>query len=190
MCKVPCSQCAQKSRSAVKCFQCSSVVDLSRQPFGPKETRVCHELSSASCYKDEGEIPRAASCASASLQRVKGFLVATRDRSRRTQCQAKKTGNIEKTIAKAKVGTQKAMVPRKLEHIALPHVWHSVQDAWQISPLCRMPVEWASVLDGTERFHDKHPAQRRMNSVKVGTKLVARAPKGTESKVCAKKIDV
>ena len=50
LCKVPCSQCAHKSRSPVKCFQCSSVVDLSRQPFGPKETRVCHELSSASCY--------------------------------------------------------------------------------------------------------------------------------------------
>ena len=50
LCKVPCSQCAHKSRSVVKCFQCSSVVDLSRQPFGPKETRVCHELSSASCY--------------------------------------------------------------------------------------------------------------------------------------------
>ena len=50
LCKVPCSQCAHKSRSVVKCFQCSSVVDLSRQPLGPKETRVCHELSSASCY--------------------------------------------------------------------------------------------------------------------------------------------
>ena len=44
LCKVPCSQCARKSRSVVKCFQCSSVVDLSRRPFGPKERRVCHEL--------------------------------------------------------------------------------------------------------------------------------------------------
>ena len=51
LCKVPCSQCAHKSTSVAKCFQCSSVVDLSRQPFSPKETRVCLELSSASCYR-------------------------------------------------------------------------------------------------------------------------------------------
>ena len=48
ICKVPCSQCAHKSRSVVKCFQFSSVVDLSRQPFGPKETRVCHAIGSTS----------------------------------------------------------------------------------------------------------------------------------------------
>ena len=43
--------CGHKSRSVVKCFQCSSVVDLARQPFGPKETRVRLELSSACCYR-------------------------------------------------------------------------------------------------------------------------------------------
>ena len=50
LCKVPCSHYAHKSKSVVKCFQCSFAVDLSRKPFDPKETRVCHELSSASCY--------------------------------------------------------------------------------------------------------------------------------------------
>ena len=36
----------------------------------------------------------------------KGCLVATKDRSGRAQCQAKKTGNIEKTIAKATVSME------------------------------------------------------------------------------------
>ena len=33
-----------------KCSQVFSELYLSRQPFGPKETSVCHELSSVSCY--------------------------------------------------------------------------------------------------------------------------------------------
>ena len=58
---------------------------------------------------------------------------------------------------------QKAMMPGRLEQIALSYVWQddvkaSVYNAWHISPLCRMLVERAFVLDGTERFHDKHLA--------------------------------
>ena len=41
---------------------------------------------------------------------------------------------------------------------------------------CRLPVEGASVLDGTERFHDTHRAATDEHNVKIGTKLVARAP--------------
>ena len=33
-----------------KCSQVFSELYLSRQPFGPKETSVCHELSPVSCY--------------------------------------------------------------------------------------------------------------------------------------------
>ena len=33
-----------------KCSQVFSELYLSGQPFGPKETNVCHELSSRSCY--------------------------------------------------------------------------------------------------------------------------------------------
>ena len=33
-----------------KCSQVFSELYLSRQPFSPKETSVCHELSSVSCY--------------------------------------------------------------------------------------------------------------------------------------------
>ena len=40
-------RCVHKPRSAVKCFQ--SYIS-SREPFGPKESSVRHELSSASCH--------------------------------------------------------------------------------------------------------------------------------------------
>ena len=57
-------------------------------------------------YKEENEeeVPRAASGASASLHRVKGFPVASKDRSERAQCEAKKTGKIEKKVAKSTGG--------------------------------------------------------------------------------------
>ena len=37
---------------------CSSVVDLSRQPFGPKETRVCHELSATETKRSFQHVTR------------------------------------------------------------------------------------------------------------------------------------
>ena len=63
------------------------------------------------------KVPRTASCASASLQRVKGFPVASKHRSERAQCQAKKTGKIEETVASATKCTGK----RKKKNNAVLH---------------------------------------------------------------------
>ena len=55
------------------------------------------------------------------------------------------------------------MVPRKARaHCSIVRlakdVKASVYEAWQKSPICRLMVEGAFVLDGTKRFHDKLPA--------------------------------
>ena len=82
----------------------------------------------------------------------KVFPVASKDRSERAQCQAKKTGKIEKTIAMATVCTRK----RENKQCSPPHrveakgkgayAWQndvkaSVYKAWQITPICRLLVE-------------------------------------------------
>ena len=79
---------------------------LNRKSSRAVKIRLGTSLSKEKKRRDKGEVPCAASSASASLQRVKGFPVATKDRSGRAQCQAKKTGNIEKTIAKATVNME------------------------------------------------------------------------------------
>ena len=49
----------------------------------------------------------------------------------------------------------------------------SVCNAWQISPICRLPVVGAFVLDGTKRFHDKPQGRSVMRDAKKGSVLQA-----------------
>ena len=95
--------------------------------------------------------------------------MATTDRSGRTQCQAKKTGNIKQTTAWARqehedekrssatCGGKKQGCLGSEEPIVPSYVWQndvkaSVDNTWQISPLCHMLLVRAFVLVGTN--HD------------------------------------
>ena len=98
---------------------------LSQQPLNRKSSHAVKSRSRIS------QIPRAVSCTSARLQRVKGFPKATKDRSGRAQCQAKRTGNIEKTIAKAIVGTEEG----SKKSAVLRNVWRQkAMVPWRASP--------------------------------------------------------
>ena len=124
---------------------------------------------------DEGEMPRAASCTNVSLQRVKGFLVATKDRSGRAQAQ--KTGTSRRKSRRQpwarEKGSKNSVVVHTMwrqkrqwclgrsEHFFLWYAWQidvkaSVYNAWQISPICPLQVKGAFLLDGTKCFHDKN----------------------------------
>ena len=96
-----------------------------------------------------------------------GNPVAITDRSGRTQCQAKKTGNIEKLPRRqtwaqqgktaefsATFGGKRQWCLGSFEHIVPSHAWQndikaSVNIAWQISPFCHILLVGAFVLDGT-----------------------------------------
>ena len=74
---------------------------LSQQPLNGKFFASCqnsfeHIAVQKDKREDEEEVPRAASCASASLRRGKDFPVTSKDTSDRAQCQAKETGKLEK----------------------------------------------------------------------------------------------
>ena len=109
------------------------------------------------------ELPTIGNTKNASLQRGKIFRWHQRAGARRAQCQSKKTGRIEGKVVDATKRTRKGCkqwCPGWSEHIALSYAWQndvkaSVYNAWQISPLCRMLVVGAFVLDGSNRFHDK-----------------------------------
>ena len=116
---------------------------LSQQPMNRNSSRAVRiHLSTSPSKKtrgkDEEEVPRAASCASASLQRGKHFPVASKDRSERAQCQAKRDGKNrqegresnrghggrKKSVQSATTcGGQRQWCPGRSEHIALSYVW-------------------------------------------------------------------
>ena len=61
----------------------------------------------------------------------------------------------------------------KSEHSDQSCAWQndvkaSVYKAWQISPICRLLVEGAFLLDGTKCFHDKPKGRSVMRDVKKG----------------------
>ena len=105
------------------------------------------------------------------LPACQGVPVATTDRSGRTQCQAKKTGNIEQTTANANMGTRNKKkqysLPQRVEaksngasgvlrtllHRTQDDVEVSVNNARQISPFYPHAVSGAFVLDGTNGYH-------------------------------------
>ena len=66
--------------------------------------------------KTKRKIPFAASCASASLRRVEGFPVATKDRSGRAQCQANMTKNIKKKQSRKQQRARKKEVKTAAVH--------------------------------------------------------------------------
>ena len=98
------------------------------------------------------KVPRTGSCASASLQRVKGFPVAAKERSERAQCQAKKDG--------------KDRGEGRECYVWQNDVEASVYKAWQISPICRLLFEGVFMLDGTKRFHDKSQGRTVLRDAK------------------------
>ena len=56
------------------------------------------------------------------------------------------------------------------EPIIPSHAWQndvkaSVNNAWQIWPFCRTPLERAFVLDGIKNYHDKLSAQHQINTM-------------------------
>ena len=122
-------------------------------------------------WKDEEEATRAASCASASLQRVKesrwqqqtgaeGRSVRPRRReasSRLPRVQNKSTRN-EKKRADLHNMCRYGAVGMKTPLFS--HAWQndvkaSVNNTWQISPFCHMLSVGAVVLDGTNGLHEK-----------------------------------
>ena len=115
---------------------------------------------------------------------------------RKDEVSAKKTGNIQKTTARANVSTRRKTVQSsatcggkrrwylgRSEHIDSSCAWQddvkaSVNNTWQISPFCHMLSGGAFVLDGTKGYHDKLPAQRQINTVskQLNTKLEVQVP--------------
>ena len=70
----------------------------------------------------------------------------------------------------ATCGGQRQWCLGSFEHIVPSHTWQndvkaSVNNAWQISPLCQILLVRAFVLDGTNGYHDKLPAQRQINTM-------------------------
>ena len=116
-----------------------------------------------------------ASCASASLQGGKDFLVAAKDRSEKgavpgqedgkdggegRECNQVHRKRVNTVQFSTTCGGKRQWCPGRSEHISPSYVWEndvkaSVHKAWQISPSCRLLDELAFVLDGTQRFHDK-----------------------------------
>ena len=101
--------------------------------------------------------------------------MATKDRSERAHCQAKKTGNIEEKVANAtkctgkerktvppftSCGGKKKWCPGRSEHIAKSYAWQndmkaSMNKPLQISPICRLLVEVRSCLTEPNAFTTK-----------------------------------
>ena len=127
-------------------------------------------------WEDEEEASRAASCASASLQRVKesrwqqqtgaeGRSVRPRRRETSRRLPRGQNRSTRRNIKKQYTLPQRAEAKGNgasgvFEHIVPSHAWQndvtaSVYNAWQISPFCRTPVEGAFVLDGANGYHDK-----------------------------------
>ena len=124
----------------------------------------------------EEEATRAASCASASLQRVKesrwqqqteakGRSVRPRRRettSRQTRGQNKSTRSKEKKNSAdlATCGDKRQWCLGSEEPFVASHAWKndvkaSVDNTWQISPFCHMPFVGAVVLDKTNGYQEE-----------------------------------
>ena len=72
----------------------------------------------------------------------------------------------KKTVqSSATCGGKRQWCLGSFERIVPSHAWQNdvkatVNNAWQISPFCQMLLVGAFVLDGTNGYHDKIPAQQ------------------------------
>ena len=130
------------------------------------------------CKRESREVPRAASCASASLQRGKDFPVASKDRSVKGAVPGQEDGKdrgqgrgnaTTRTGKRKKKETAHPSTPRggkrqwclgRSEHIAPSYAWQNDVKASVFKSLAdhsNLPLIGcrAFVLDGTKLFHDK-----------------------------------
>ena len=146
--------------------QCGSQLNTVRH----QSANIRNERKIPQRKRGRRRVPRGFFCASASLQRGKDSRWHQKTGARRAQCQSKKTGKNEEKVANAtkRIGKgsknssilhtkwrQRQWCLGRSEHIAPSYVWQndvkaSVYKAWQISPICRLLVEGAFVLNGTK----------------------------------------